>query len=100
MARRRQPRPRGRLAHDHETTLGSMPWSWALIDRGPQMLHIPSVEEWWRLTDKYPEFRQPSNLTLKEYGYMKLFELIEEHRPERVLEYGHGFSGKLFEYCL
>jgi hypothetical protein len=63
------------------------------------MLHIPSVEEWWRLTDKYPQFRQPSNLTLKEYGYMRLFELIEEHRPKRVLEYGHGFSPTLFEYC-
>ena len=64
------------------------------------MLHIPSVEEWWRLTDKYPQFRQPSNLTLKEYGYMRLFELIEEQRPKRVLEYGHGFSPTLFEYCL
>jgi SAM-dependent methyltransferase len=63
------------------------------------MLHIPSVEEWWRLTEKYPEFRKPSNLTLKEYGYMRLFELIEEQRPRRVLEFGHGFSSTLFEYC-
>jgi SAM-dependent methyltransferase len=63
------------------------------------VLHIPSVEEWWRLTAKYPRFRTPSNLTLKEYGYMMLFELIERERPRRVLEFGHGFSPTLFEYC-
>jgi hypothetical protein len=57
------------------------------------------VEEWWRLTAKYSRFRTPSNLTLKEYGYMKLFELIEKHRPRRILEFGHAFSSTLFEYC-
>jgi SAM-dependent methyltransferase len=63
------------------------------------MFHIPSVDEWWRLTNKYPQFRAPSNLTLKEYGYMMLFELIERYQPKRILEYGHGFSSTLFEYC-
>jgi hypothetical protein len=61
--------------------------------------HIPSVDEWWRLTSKYPQFRPPSNLTLKEYGYMMLYELIERQQPKRVLEFGHGFNASLFEYC-
>lgn len=63
------------------------------------MYHMPTVDEWWALTEKYPQFRKPSNLTLKEYGYMRLFELIEERRPARILEYGHGFSGLLFAFC-
>ena len=64
-----------------------------------ELFHVPSVDEWWKLTRKYPQFRTPSNLTLKEYGYMRLFELIEERRPRRILEFGHGFSGTLFAYC-
>jgi hypothetical protein len=63
------------------------------------MFHVPSVEEWWRLTAKYPQFRMPSNLTLKEYGYMRLFDHIEEHKPQRILEFGHGFSSILFDFC-
>jgi hypothetical protein len=63
------------------------------------MFHIPTVEEWWHLTAHYKQFRTPSNLTLKEYGYMKLFKLIEDRMPKRILEYGHGFSSILFEYC-
>jgi hypothetical protein len=30
---------------------------------------------------------------------MRLFELIEERKPKRVLEFGHGFNVSLFEYC-
>jgi hypothetical protein len=57
------------------------------------------VDEWWRLTNKYPQFRRPYNLTLKEYGYMMLFELIEHYQPKRVMEFGHGFCSTLFEHC-
>ena len=30
---------------------------------------------------------------------MMLFELIERHRPKRILEFGHGFCSTLFEHC-
>jgi SAM-dependent methyltransferase len=63
------------------------------------MFHVPSVDEWWRLTEKYPQFRSPSHNTLKDYGYMRLFEYIEQNNPKRILEFGHGFGPILFNYC-
>jgi len=55
------------------------------------MLSYGTMDEWWTLTGRYEEYRRPTHMLLKEYGYMKLFELMDERKPGRVLEFGHGF---------
>lgn len=61
-------------------------------------IEIPSVDHWYALTAKYPEFRRPGNRTLKDYGYMKIYEYLDSH-PElkSILEFGHGFNVSLFQ---
>jgi hypothetical protein len=60
-------------------------------------MKIPSVDEWFRLSLKYPEFHRPSHTVLKDYGYMEIMAYLDTH-PEvrRVLEFGHGFNSTLF----
>ncbi len=54
-----------------------------------------TMDDWWRLSARYPEFRKQSHAMLKDFGYMALMELIEEQAPCRFLEFGHGFNSTL-----
>ncbi len=63
------------------------------------MLELATMNEWWRLNARYPEFRKPSHAMLKDFGYMKLMDLVDEVRPKRLLEFGHGFNSTLLARC-
>lgn len=55
------------------------------------------MDEWWRLTRRYPAFRRITPTTLKDFGYLKLFDLLDEAPRARVLEFGHGFNAAALE---
>ena len=55
-------------------------------------LKFPTVDDWWRLSAAYPEFRRPSLTPLKDYGYLEALHRIDELHPNRVLEFGHGLA--------
>ena len=61
------------------------------------MLKIPTVTDWWDLTREFPEYRKVSEAVLKDYGYLEIMRFIRTKRPARVLEFGHGFSNRLFK---
>ena len=56
------------------------------------MIKIPTVDDWWDLTKMFPKSRKLSNTPLKDYGYMEINEYIKEHKPKRILEFGHGLT--------
>ncbi len=61
------------------------------------MLKIPTVDDWWKLTLKYPQFHHVSNSPLKDYGYMEAFAYLDDNpSATRILEFGHGFNPALF----
>lgn len=60
------------------------------------MVRIPSVTDWWNLTREFPEYRRVSEAVLKDYGYLEVMNFIRTRRPARILEFGHGFSSRLF----
>ena len=55
-------------------------------------LKIPTVDDWWKLSAAYPEFRRPSQTPLKDYGYLEVLRSIDRQHPKRVLEFGHGLG--------
>lgn len=50
------------------------------------------MDDWWRLSARYPGFRQASLTPLKDYGYLEVLSLIDNLKPKRVLEFGHGLG--------
>ncbi len=53
------------------------------------MYHLGYYEHYLELKRKYPEFSKAysrDDWTLKEYGALYVFDLIELHKPRRVLE--------------
>jgi SAM-dependent methyltransferase len=60
------------------------------------MIRIPTVTDWWELTREFPEYRRVTDAVLKDYGYLEIMKFIRANRPARVLEFGHGFSNRLF----
>lgn len=56
-------------------------------------VRLPTMNEWWDLTSRFPEFRAPSFTALKDFGYMAVMNELR-HLPDgaRVLEFGHGFN--------
>lgn len=61
------------------------------------MYKLATVNEWWRLTEQYPEFRNNTWCVLKEYGYLEIFKYLDANpQIKRILEFGHGFSALLF----
>jgi SAM-dependent methyltransferase len=56
------------------------------------MLRFATMDEWWRLTARRPDYRRESHHLLKDYGYLKLIDCVEQTRPSRLLEFGHGFN--------
>jgi len=68
------------------------------FDATPQLdstLALATMDEWWALTATYKDHRRPSHALLKEHGYLRLFQLLEQLEPERALEFGHGFNHSL-----
>lgn len=65
----------------------------------PPALELATMDEWWRLTGRYPSFRRHTHALLKEYGYMRLMDLFDTVRPSRALEFGHGFNATLLEHA-
>lgn len=61
------------------------------------MLKIPTVDDWYRLSLKYPQFHRVSNIPLKDYGYMAIMDYLDSHDANHILEFGHGFNAALFE---
>jgi SAM-dependent methyltransferase len=62
-------------------------------------LSIATMNEWWRLTGRYPDFRRMSHALLKEFGYMRLMDLFDVRKPARALEFGHGFNPTLLQHA-
>lgn len=62
-------------------------------------LKLATMDEWWRLTGRYPQFRRHTHALLKEYGYMRLMDLFDTLRPTRALEFGHGFNPTLLKHA-
>ncbi len=61
------------------------------------MIEFPSVDEWFQLARRYPEYKKASISTLKDYGIMRCMQYVDDvmgHRGKdcRVLEFGHGFN--------
>lgn len=60
------------------------------------------MEDWFRLTKFFPEYRRVSNSLLKDYGYMAILEFVYKNyindgkRPV-LLEFGHLFSTRILK---
>src|SRR5262249_47174972 len=66
------------------------------------MLKIPTMDDWYALARRYPQFMRVTDMTLKNYGYMGCIEFVEQtfgdHGKDiRILEFGHGFSATIME---
>ena len=55
------------------------------------------MDEWWRLTAQWPEYRRESQHLLKDFGYLKLIDCVERAQPGRLLEFGHGFNNTILK---
>jgi len=71
-----------------------------MTDPTAPLLRVPAVDDWWRLTRGFPDYRKASHSVLKDYGYMELMALVGDRgladRRAAILEYGHGFNPALF----
>ncbi|WP_139220983.1 class I SAM-dependent methyltransferase [Methylobacterium brachiatum] len=63
------------------------------------MFELATVNEWYELSVRHPEFRGVTVTNLKNWGVMKAASFIEErfasrHNDKgiRILEFGHGFN--------
>jgi SAM-dependent methyltransferase len=63
------------------------------------MIELATVDEWYELSESFPEFRRVGLTNLKDWGTMKACSLIDhrfEDRPRdksiKILEFGHGFN--------
>jgi SAM-dependent methyltransferase len=63
------------------------------------MMQLATVDDWYQLSEAFPEFRKVGMTCLKDWGYMKACNYIDQRfagRPPdkgiRILEFGHGFN--------
>jgi SAM-dependent methyltransferase len=61
------------------------------------VINIASVDDWFRLARRFPEFKVAGLTPLKDYGVMACMEFIEDTFGDRdkdlkILEFGHGFN--------
>jgi hypothetical protein len=63
------------------------------------VIEIATVDDWYELSESFPEFRRVGLTNLKDWGYMKGCSFIDGRftdRPRdkniRILEFGHGFN--------
>ncbi|MAY75478.1 MAG: hypothetical protein CMJ31_12345 [Phycisphaerae bacterium] len=82
------------------TTTSPAPDS-TLLDAAPTepALSIATMNDWWALTRRYPEFRLESHSLLKDFGYMQLMGYFDALAPERALEMGHGFNATFLRHA-
>ena len=60
------------------------------------MLKIPTVDDWFALTQKFKEFQRASPTVLKDYGYMAVMDYIDQSPGQNILEFGHAFNPTVF----
>lgn len=61
------------------------------------MILIPTMDDWWELTQEFPSYQYVTDRILKEFGYMAILRHLKTAQPRRILEFGHGFNPTLFE---
>ena len=66
------------------------------------MLKIPTMDDWYSLAQRYPQYLKVTNTTLKDYGHMACMEFVDQTfsdrgKDVRLLEFGHGFSPQIME---
>lgn len=61
-------------------------------------IELGTVAEWWRLTRDFPRFRKSPQTPLKHFGYLAIGERIRRYKPQRILEFGHGFNPTLLQW--
>jgi SAM-dependent methyltransferase len=66
------------------------------IRKVDRMLKIPTVDDWFALTQKYKEYQRVSPSVLKDYGYMAVMDYIDSSPGQNILEFGHGFNSTVF----
>lgn len=66
-----------------------------MTDPAATMLEVGRMDTWWRLTRDHQAYRRATQTPLKDFGYLKLFELLDNAPRSRVLEFGHGFNTAL-----
>jgi SAM-dependent methyltransferase len=64
------------------------------------VIKIATVDDWFRLARRFPEFKVAGLTPLKDYGVMACMEFIEERYGDRgkdlkILEFGHGFNSEV-----
>jgi hypothetical protein len=60
------------------------------------MFELGTTECWWKAAKKYPMLSNLSYL-LKPLGSAHIINLIEEYKPKRILEIGHGAFSFIFK---
>lgn len=73
-------------------------WNWARKNSQREatvdgtFVRVPTVDDWWELTKRFPKFRRFTLTPLKDQGYMELFSILESQSTSRILEFGHGLN--------
>lgn len=60
------------------------------------MFEIGKTDHWWEIAKHHPSLSNHPN-TLKPLGYAHIVNLIENFKPKRVLEVGHGAMSFIFK---
>ena len=60
------------------------------------MFELGKTDHWWEIAKRYPSLSNHPN-TLKSLGYSHIVNLIENFKPKRVLEVGHGAMSFIFQ---
>ena len=60
------------------------------------MFELGKTDHWWEIAKRYPSLSNHPN-TLKPLGYCHIVNLIENFKPKRVLEVGHGAMSFIFQ---
>ena len=64
------------------------------------MIAIATVDQWFQLARRYPEYKEVALANLKDFGVMACRAYLEDNhgargKDLRVLEFGHGFNNAL-----
>lgn len=61
------------------------------------MFELARIDHWWDVSRRFPVLREPGRGVLKALGYAHVIRHLLDHRPARVLEFGHGWGSPLME---
>lgn len=64
------------------------------------MIEFPTVDDWFQLARRYPDYKRVNTAVLKDYGVMRCSQYIEDTfgsrgKSLRLMEFGHGFNPAL-----